>query len=135
MNAKEFLQQYAEAERIAARYKAEYIKEVELIDAIRSSLGDNEPRGGGISKQTEKKGISLAESWALYEEAEYEALRIKRPILKVVNSIPGECGSVLYERYINLRKWKDVALAVGYSERQCYNIHNKALDMVEEMME
>ena len=135
MKAQEYLEQYAEAKRIAERLRAEYEKESELINTVRSALdSDGGPRRSGISRPTEQKAIRLAKKLTLYQDAELDAIAVKRRILRTVNRVPDEMGAVLYERYINLKKWRDVAEAVGYSERQCHNIHDKALEMVEVMI-
>ena len=147
MTAKEYLRQYEEAARLARRLKTEYDKEVELIDSIRSVLGgDGTPRGGSISKTTENKAIRLAEKLSDYQNAELDALRIKRTILSTINAIPGEAGSTLYERYINLKwdekrkiirlqTWDEVAKAIGYSKRQAHRFHEDGLAVVQNVIE
>lgn len=135
MRAKEYLQQYGEAEVIAQRLKREYDKENELLITIRSPQGsDGQPHGGGVSNPIEDKAIRLAESLSAYQDAELDAIRIKRRVLRTVNQVPGPRGSVLYERYINLKSWSQVAEALHYSKRHCYNLHNEGLDIVEELI-
>lgn len=147
MTAKEYLKQYEEAARLARRLKTEYDKEVELIDSIRSVLGgDGTPRGGSISRTTENKAIRLAEKLSDYQDAELDALRIKRTVLSTINSIPGEAGSTLYERYINLqwdeerqilrlKTWDEVSKAIGYSKRQTHRFHQDGLAAVQNVIE
>lgn len=135
MGAKEFLDQYAEAQRIAERMKTEYDKEAALLDSIRSPLGgDGQPKGGGVSSPIERKAVRLAEKLTEYEEAVEDAERIKRRVLRTINKVPGAHGSLLYERYINLRSWRQVADALHYSKRHCFTLHNEALDIVEDLI-
>ena len=135
MTAKEYLQQYGEAEEIAQRYKSQYDKEAEFLDMIRSPQGsDGQPRGRSGSSPIEAKAVRLAEKLSEYQDAELEAIRIKHRVLKTVNMVPGPVGAVLYERYINLRTWRQVAEALHYSKRQCYNLHNEGLYIVEELI-
>lgn len=147
MTAKEYLKQYEEAARLARRLKTEYDKEVELIDSIRSALGgDGLPRGGGISKTTEVKAVRLSELFSDYQTAELYALRVKRTVMSTINSIPGEAGSTLYERYINLqwdeerqilrlKTWDEVSKAIGYSKRQTHRFHQDGLAAVQNVIE
>ena len=136
MTAKEYLKQYEEAARLARRLKTEYDKEVELIDSILSALGgDGTPRGGSISRTTENKAIRLAEKLSDYQSAELDALRIKRTVLSTINAVPGEAGAVLYERYINLKSWDEVAKSVGYSKRQAHRFHEDGLAFVQNVIE
>ena len=135
MTAKEYLEQYAQAVIIAERMRIEYNKESELLDSIRSPLGsDGLPHGGGISKQVEQKAVRLAEKRNKYQEAEIEASLVKARVLKTINKVQGDPGSVLYERYVNLRTWGQIADVLGYSERQCYNLRNQGLDIVDELI-
>lgn len=142
MTAKEYLQQYGEAVRIAERLKTEYDQELLKIDAIRSPLGgDGTPHGSGISKATENKAIRLADKALELKDAELEAIRIRQEVFDLIRKVPGEKGDVLYERYINLvedketgrlrlKTWDEVAEAVKYSKRHARNLHDEALEVV-----
>lgn len=135
MTAKEYLQQYADAEILAQRLKSEYEKESELLDSIRSPLGgDGQPRGGAVTNPIETKAVRLAEKLTEYQDAELEALRIKRRVLRTINNVPGERGAVLYERYIEFNSWRQIADKLHYSKRHCFNLHNEALDIVDEIL-
>ena len=128
MTAKEFLQQYRDAVLIADRLRNEYEKELILIDASRSvSDNDGMPHGSGINKPTEEKAVKLADKALDYQNAHLEAIRIRQKVFDVIRKVPGEKGDVLYERYINLKSWSEVAAAVGYSERHVYNLHREGL--------
>lgn len=135
MTAKEFLQQYGEAVRIAEMIKTEYDQERDLIDSVRSALGgDGVPHGGGISKATENKAIKLADKALELKDAELEAIRIRQKVFDVIRTVPGEKGDVLYERYINLKSWDEVVDSVGYSKRHARNLHDEALDIVQHFL-
>lgn len=135
MTAKEFLQQYGEAVRIAERIKTEYDKEQDLIYSVRSALGgDGTPHGGGISKATENKAIKLADKALELKDAELEAISIRQKVFDVIRTVPGEKGDVLYERYINLKSWEEVADSVGYSKRHARNLHDEAIDIVQHFL-
>ncbi len=135
MTAKEFLQQYGEAVRIAEMIKTEYDQEQDLIDSVRSALGgDGTPHGGGISKATENKAIKLADKALELKDAELEAISIRQKVFDVIRTVPGEKGDVLYERYINLKSWDEVADSVGYSKRHARNLHDEAIDIVQHFL-
>ena len=135
MTAKEFLQQYRDAVLIADRLRNEYEKELILIDAVRSvSDNDGMPHGSGINKPTEEKAVKLADKALELKDAELEAIRIRQKVFDVIQTIPGDQGVILYERYINLKSWEEVASTVGYSKRHVYNIHKEALDSVKHFL-
>ena len=135
MTAKQFLLQYQLATDEAKRLRKEYKKELALIDNIRSGLGgDGTPKGNGINKRVEIQAVKLADKAREWERAEIEALRIRQHVFEVINQVPGEFGNVLFERYINIKTWDDVAESVHYSKRQAINIHDKALIKVESII-
>ena len=135
MTAKEYLRQYKDAERDVQKLRAEYLEQMEQVNNIRSSLGgDGLPRSGDIYKKVEAQAVKLAEKAEELLQAEADALALRQEIFRVVQRIPGNPGDVLRERYVNLRKWREIADVLGYSEENCFALHRKGLDMVEEVI-
>lgn len=133
MTAKEFLEQYREANRIARRLRAEYEKELLQIDAIKSvSDIDGMPHGNGIQKSVEDKAIRLADKAAVWKMAELDALRIRQEVFDQIYDIPGVEGDILYERYVNLLKWSDITGIVHLSWESVRKHHIKALAIVDD---
>lgn len=132
MTAKEYLRQYARAKTRAEIFKTEYEKEKNLIDTIRAAgSGDGTPSSGRISSPTEQKAIRLADKLTDYQNAELEALELKREILWMIELLQGDCATVLYERYINLKSWQEVADEIGYSLRQTHRFHQEGLGLID----
>ena len=132
MTAKEFLRQYEELNRRAYRYQQEYKTELEKVDAIGSTLaGDGMPHGSGISRRTEDKAIRLADKAAKWKAAELDALQKRQEIFEVIHDIDGIEGDILYERYINLLTWEQIAERLYYSDSGLYYAHQRALAIVE----
>lgn len=135
MTAKEYLRQYKDAERDVQNLRAEYLEQMEQIDNIRSSLGgDGLPRSGDIYKKVEAQAVKLAEKAEELLQAEADALALRQEIFLMVQRVPGAPGEVLRERYVNLRKWEDIADLIGYTDRNCRYLHDKGLEIVEEMI-
>lgn len=135
MTAKEYLKQYEYAARRAERCRKEYEDEMQRIDAVRSvSDNDGMPHGSGISKPTEQKAIRLVNTALKWKTAELEALEIKQRIFTVINTVPGIEGDVLFGKYIELRKWEEIADALHFSVQHVYRIHGRALQIVSENM-
>ena len=131
MTAKEYLKQYEYATRRAERCRKEYEDEMRKIDAVRSvSDNDGMPHGSGISKPTEEKAIRLAAKALEWKAAELEALEIRQRIFTTISMIQGIEGDVLFGRYIELKKWEDIAEALHYSAQGIYRIHGRALQIV-----
>ena len=132
MTAKEYLKQYEYAVDRVRRYEEEYQKELTLIDAIRSaSDNDGMPHGSGISKPTENKAVRLADKSLRLVEARLSAVEVRQEIFDLIDSIDGIEGDVLYQRYINLRKWEEICVLLHYSWQGIHLVHRRALAIVE----
>ena len=132
MTAKEFLRQYEYADKRARRLGAEYQREIQIIDAIRSaSDNDGMPHGTGTSRPTEDKALKLADKALRWREAELEAIRTRQQVFELIYDIDGIEGEVLTERYINLRKWEEICVLVHYSWQGVHLVHKRALAIVE----
>lgn len=133
--AKQYLKQYENAVKAAQRVRREYEEELDLIDNIRSSLGgDGMPRSGEISRKVERQALKLSEKADELREAEAAAIETRQMIFRTVMQVPDDKGSVLYERYVLLKEWRDVADAVGYSEAHTYEIHRQGLEYVNKLL-
>ena len=132
MTAKEFLKQYEYADRRARKLRAEYERELQLIDAIRSaSDNDGMPHGSGTSRPTEDKALKLADKAPRWKEAELEAIAKRQEVFELIYYIDGSEGEVLIERYVNLRKWEEICVLVHYSWQGVHKVHKRALFIVE----
>lgn len=127
----EFLRQYGIEQRKADRLLAEYNKEREQIDAIKSPLAsDGEPHGSGISKKVEDAAVRLADKLLDYEMARLDALETRQIIFDAINAVPGIEGDVLFERYVNLKSWDSVMKSVHCSRRAVFYYHRQGLKKI-----
>ena len=135
MKAKEFLKQYKEAMDLVVKYENEYNEAVENIDAIGSTLsGDGQPHRTGVSKKTEDTAIDLVTAREQWATAKLDAFRIRQEVVNLIIGIPGIEGKVLYERYINLLTWEQIAEKLFYSYTGIFYAHNRALDIVDKRL-
>lgn len=132
MTAKEYLKQYEYAQKKANRFREEYETELLKVDAVRS-LSDNDgmPHGSGISKPTENKAIRLADKALRWKQAELDAIEIRQEVFETIADIPDIEGDVLYQRYINLRKWEEICVLLHYSWKGIHLVHKRALNIVD----
>ena len=136
MTAKEYLKQYEYAVMKAKRCHEQYVEAMEKLDTIRSSLDtDGMPHGSGVTKRTEELVEKFTEAGKKYLDAEERALAIKEEVESVINMVsPGVNGAILYERYIHLAKWEDIAELLVYSISNVFKLHGQALEEVEEII-
>ena len=133
MTVEEYLNQYRIADRAASRLRAEYEKELELIDTVRSTADiDGLPRGNGINKRVEDRAIRLADKAAEWKIAELEALHLRQEIFEAVMSVGGDEANVLVARYIDRKTWKDVCKDVNWSWPKVREFHRDGLKKLED---
>ena len=131
-----YLEQYRNADRRAKKLRKEYEEQKKRIDEIRSPLGsDGLPHGSGISKIVEERAIRLADKLLEYEDAELDALELRQEVFDVIDHIDGIEGEVLYEKYVNLKTWENVADSVHVNERTVYKIRIRALKKLKRYIE
>jgi DNA-directed RNA polymerase specialized sigma subunit len=135
MTVKEYLRQYEKAEQIARRAKIEYDQEVLRIGSIKSPMNtDGTPHGTNISRSVEEQAIRLTDLAYRYKAAEIEALKKRQQVFDVIWNVPDLKGDILYERYINLKKWEDVADAVHCSLRHVHRLHGDVLKELKDVI-
>ena len=133
MTAIEYLRQYRDADRLVRRLRYEYEKEFELIDTIKSTSDiDDLPRSKRVSKLVEDKAIKLADKAMELKIAELQALHVRQEVFETVLSIGGDESDVLIERYINLRTWTDLCVAVHWSWYKVHELHQTGLKKIAE---
>jgi hypothetical protein len=132
MTAKEYLKQYEYADKRAKRLQAEYERELELIDSVRSTLGgDGMPHGSGVSRRTEDAAIRLSEKAEKWKDAQTDAIHKRQLVFDAIHDIDGVEGDVLYQKYINYEQtWEEIAQALHYSVRGIQYAHGRALLIV-----
>ena len=135
MTVKEYLRQYESAEKIARRLKTEYETQMMLIDCIKSPCdNDGMPHGSSINKVTEEAALKLLEAAERYKKAEMEALKKRQQVFELIWKVPGIKGDILYERYINLKRWEEIADIVHVSFRHATRLHGEALNDLKDVL-
>lgn len=132
MTAKEYLLQYEYAVRRIHRIEQELEEETILIDSIRSVTDyDGMPHGTNTGDPTADKAMRLADAKIRLVNAKLNAIQIRQTVFDFILSIPDVEGDVLYLRYIMLEKWNQIADKLVYTLPGIYNVHSRALKIVE----
>lgn len=136
MKAIEYLEQYEYALYAANRARKSYELEMERIDAIGSTLSGEPgmPHGTGVSKKTEDKAVKLADKASEWLDAEEQAQIVMEEVSNFINRIPGIEGVALYQRYIQLMGWREIADNLVYSESGIFKVRERALKIAERML-
>lgn len=92
------------------------------------------PHGTGVSKKTEDKAVKLADKASEWLDAEERAQIVMEEVSNFINRIPGIEGVALYQRYIQLMGWREIADNLIYSESGIFKVRDRALKIAERML-
>ena len=101
---------------------------------------DGLPKGkNNISRQTENMALNIPD-YVSGEIREYEAKvqqlqDLKAQILQEVSRLKLKEKRIIFDFYMHNLKWEQVAVRNSYSERQCKNIRDTALETLSQRFE
>lgn len=139
MTAKEWLSRGWRIEREIR--ELEQAGEEALACATRVTAGTEGERvdgGGGNSSERAMAAYADAatEYAALIEERIRELVAVKTEILRAVAKVGDPTlRALLTARYVNFKKWEQIALDIGYSYMQTCRLHGKALEELRHVIE
>ena len=134
MTAKEYLKQYR---RYTEKIR-QLDQELKILEEERDSIqikADGMPSNHNISKRVEQIAIKIADlqTRALDERVKY--LEKRAEVRQVILMVPDDKQSeVLDLRYIQGKRWDEIAHMMGFGERQIYRFHGYGLLQVEKII-
>jgi DNA-directed RNA polymerase specialized sigma24 family protein len=132
MTAKEYLQQYRDADRMI-NAKLDQIRRLrELATKTTQTLTADR-----VQTSAENKVAHICATIAdLDVEVNVDVDRLaalKRQIEQTIQQVPNSSQRVVLERrYINGQRWEEIAVVLGYTYRNVCYIHGRALHVVSE---
>ena len=88
------------------------------------------PRGGDFLQ--DDLWARMVDSKDEYEQRLAVMLSMQTEIEEFIDRVPGEMNQIILRlRYIDLRRWEDIAVAIHYSWRQVHRLHGQALASAE----
>lgn len=131
MNAKQWLGRARFIDRELKALKREKQKTLDDLTKITQSY---ESDGAQMTKDPHKFD-RIAEYTGLIEQKEAELMDTKKQILETIMKLQdGKQRSVLFEYYIEGKKWEEVAVDLHYSYMHVTRIHGYALTEVQKML-
>lgn len=132
MTAKEYLSQvYKIDQRIDS--KLEQITQLHALATKATSVISDVPPSG--TRNVHRLEDIIAKIDLLERSIDRDIdqlLDLKEEVMSVISKIENpEYRTVLEQRYLNCRKFEDIAAVMGYSLDYCFALHRKALQCVE----
>ena len=114
--------------------KLEQLESLNSLAAKATTTFGNEPVSG--SRDVHRREAVICKIVDLQNEINEDIDRlvdIKREVREMIESVPNiDYRMVLELRYLNFRKWEEIAVSMGYALRSVHYIHNKAIESLEE---
>lgn len=131
-SVKAYLRQYRSVHAMLEAKRTQLIDMEMMIDIISYDL-TRERIQAPPSDKTARAAVKLADMKKELERDIDHLLDILCEITKAINSVNDlSLRAVLFERYVNLKKWEEIALMLGLCTRQVLNMHNKAIKEISE---
>lgn len=112
------------------------LEQMEALNALATKATTtfgNEPVSG--TRDVHKREETICKIVDLQNEinADIDSLvDLKRELRKTIESIPNvDYRTVLELRYLNFRKWEEIAVTMGYRLRNVHYIHDKAIEYLD----
>lgn len=123
---KEYLWKYRRHGRRIKRIESE-IEEIRLMMLYPSMNNDGMPHGSNQKDLSDYAAELTEKEERLYREG-VDRVKSYKDINSKINQLKDENErDVLYYRYIKDKNWWEIAVLMGYSERQIYRFHWNAL--------
>ena len=124
VDAKQFLEQHMQYAMNARIYKSEAEWSESRADEYKKFLPS--------SKVPRERMMQRCEE---YRREYNHAIRCAKAIESMIERVDGLRGEVLRARYIELRKWGDIATSNGYTTRRAQQIHDEALEQLQGLLD
>ena len=134
MTPKEYLNRYKDAVVLVEQLNKELKGLQYEAEAIGISL-DGMPHGTNVSDKTGNYAAKIADMVIEVIEQRTEALAVRSEIWRTVGRIKNtDARRVIYERYLGLKRFEEIAVDMNYGIRNIYRLHGEGLQMVGEII-
>ena len=131
MTAKEYLSQAFELKRLIEikMKRTEVLRK--LAERAKVEISETPKNPNHLKSPMEEAMVKLLtlEEEILHDTEEFTS--VMRSIQKTINDVPdSSCRLILEMRYLTFMKWEDIASELGWSERNVFYVHGKALRLI-----
>lgn len=98
-----------------------------LATSLSAPLGGDRVQSSGVSDRVGRIVADIADAEAEMEKEIRRLAQLRLEAIQLVEGLPDPDQSVMRLRYIVGAQWETIADEIGYTERNCYLIHNRAM--------
>lgn len=125
---KEYLKSYRKFTLKLRELEEQKLELRSKIESVRAIEYDDMPKGSGNNTDLSSKMVMLEDIDA---RIEWEQKLINSRFIYISNAVldmtEPEERAVIYKRYIEFKRWEDIAEEIGYSLKHTHRIHGRAL--------
>jgi hypothetical protein len=127
LTAKQYLSQLFKIRALIAA-KEEYIAELRRRAAVRANRMGFEPSTGSPSDRLGEYVAKIVDAQTLVARQKMALLEVEKEVIARIDALDNQTYRLLLTlRYVNCKKWEEIALAMGYSWRNTVRLHGEAL--------
>lgn len=127
-----YLSEYKDKMREYNKLTERYSSYIETADGVKAQVITNMPIGGGVSDRTSKMISKQQELATILQERFDELWDSLIEIENIIQSVEVSLfRTILSLRYIDGKRWENVAVELNYSWKQIHRLHIEALEKTE----
>lgn len=126
--AKEYFSQIRKTDRLINRLDSTIVTLRSSLTSTGSQLNPNKVQTSGPKNTLEETVAKIVDLEADINRRIDELVTMKKEAFSMISKVPDlDQQNVLVGRYIQLKKWEDLAIEFDYTTQWLYEIHGKAL--------
>ena len=135
MTAKEYLSQAYKIKNILNANRSRINDLCDLAEFLETLQQIDNIAGDQLSGQTNDVITALRNTCSEVHSDIKRLLEIQEEIISVIHAVECyDCKVILYERYVNFKRWDEIAGTVNYSLRYVHKLHGKGLAAVGDIL-
>lgn len=134
MGIKQYLKQAFTIDRLikAKKIRIQYLRD--QLEMLNSLNMNTKVQANGSKDRLGDTVAMLVDTIADVEKDIAKLVQLQRDMSDLIANVErGDLRLVLYERYINFKKWEDIAVDNNYSLDNIFKLHGRALQAIEKV--
>ncbi|MEY8367560.1 DUF1492 domain-containing protein [Anaerovoracaceae bacterium 42-11] len=135
MEAKQFLEQYQNILTDIRNLEAQKLELENLAMGVTVSADGERVQSSGRKDRMAELAVKIADAEREIIEQRTQAFYKLREIEEAIKAVPdGRQQQILHMRYVERKKWEEIAVDLGIDYRWTLRLHGKALKKIEDFI-
>lgn len=135
MEAKQFLKQYQDTLADIRNLESQKLELENLAMSVTASTDGERVQSSGRKDRMAELAVKIADAEREIVEQRTQAFHRLREIEEAIKAVPdGRQQQILHMRYVERKKWEEIAVDLGIDYRWTLRLHGKALKKIEDFI-